>query len=107
MSRPALELADIIRHYGGQFEQDYKPLGHHSRVLNAIAKCRTSALGGHMDACDHCGHERISYNSCRNRHCPKCQGTNRERWILARQQDLLPITYLYPSEGGHIVKFLD
>ena len=95
MSRPALELADIIRHYGGQFEQDYKPLGHHSRVLNAIAKCRTSALGGHMDACDHCGHERISYNSCRNRHCPKCQGTNRERWILARQQDLLPVTYFH------------
>lgn len=95
MSRPEYELADIIRQYGGQFGREYEPLSQHKRVLNAIAKCRTAALGGHVDACDQCGHERISYNSCRNRHCPKCQGTNRERWILARQQDLLPTTYFH------------
>jgi hypothetical protein len=70
-------------------------LPHHRRVLEAIAQCRTAALGGHVDACDSCGHERISYNSCRNRHCPKCQGTNRERWIAARQQDLLPVPYFH------------
>ena len=67
----------------------------HQRTLNAIAQCRTAALGGHVDRCDGCGHERISYNSCRNRHCPKCQGTNRERWILDRQKDLLPVPYFH------------
>ena len=95
MNRPVFELADIVRQYGGQFEQEYEPLGQHKRVLNAIAKCRTAALGGHVDGCDHCGHQRISYNSCRNRHCPKCQSTNRERWILARQEDLLPTSYFH------------
>jgi hypothetical protein len=93
--RPQHELADIIRQYGGQFDREHEPLGQHKRVLSALAKCRTAALGGHMDTCDRCGHERLSYNSCRNRHCPKCQGTNRERWILARQQDLLPVTYFH------------
>jgi len=64
-------------------------------VLNAIEHCRTDYFGGHIDRCDACAYERISYNSCRNRHCPKCQGTNRERWILARQDDLLPCTYFH------------
>ena len=67
MSRPVYELADIVRQFGGQFERDYQPLQQHKRVLNAIAKCRTAALGGHVDGCDHCGYQRISYNSCRNR----------------------------------------
>jgi hypothetical protein len=93
--RPAHELADVIRLYGAQFIQQHNPLKHHQRTLSAIAKCRTPALGGHVDRCDGCGHERISYNSCRNRHCPKCQGTNRERWILDRQKDLLPVPYFH------------
>lgn len=93
--RPQLELADVIRLYGEQFIQQHKPLKQHLRTLNAIAKCRTAALGGHVDRCDGCGHERTSYNSCRNRHCPKCQGTNRERWIMERQKDLLPVPYFH------------
>lgn len=93
--RPVCELADVVRMFGEQFEQQHQPLQQHKRVLNAIAKCRTAALGGHVDLCDHCGHQRISYNSCRNRHCPKCQGTNRERWILDRQHDLLPVPYFH------------
>jgi hypothetical protein len=93
--RPVFELADVVRKFGGQFEQHFHPLQQHKRVLNAIVKCRTAALGGHVDQCDQCGHQRISYNSCRNRHCPKCQGTNRERWIHDRQQDLLPVPYFH------------
>jgi predicted Zn-ribbon and HTH transcriptional regulator len=95
VSRPKLELADVIRLHGEQFIQQHNPLKQHLRTLNAILKCRTSALGGHVDRCDGCGHERISYNSCRNRHCPKCQGTNRERWIVDRQKDLLPVPYFH------------
>lgn len=93
--RPSHELAGVIRLYGEQFIQQHKPLKQHLRTLNAIAKCRTAALGGHVDQCDGCGHERIAYNSCRNRHCPKCQGTNRERWIMERQKDLLPVPYFH------------
>lgn len=92
---PAHELADIVRQYGDAFIDQYLPLKQHLRVLNAIRKCRTAALGGHVDRCDACSHERYSYNSCRNRHCPKCQGTNRERWILDRQKDLLPVPYFH------------
>lgn len=93
--KPSHELADVVRLFGERFTAQHKPLGQHRRVLNAIGKCRTAALGGHVDACDKCGHQRISYNSCRNRHCPKCQGTNRERWILERQKDLLPVSYFH------------
>jgi tRNA(Ile2) C34 agmatinyltransferase TiaS len=64
-------------------------------VLNAIARCRTAALGGHRDQCDHCGHQTSSYNSCRNRHCPKCQTNAREKWLTARQQELLPVSYYH------------
>lgn len=95
LSKPLCELADVVRIFGDRFEQLHHPLKQHKRVLNAIAKCRTPALGGHVDVCDHCAHQRISYNSCRNRHCPKCQGTNRERWILDRQKDLLPVPYFH------------
>lgn len=93
--KPAYELADVVSMFGEEFERQLHPRNQHKRVLNAIAKCRTAALGGHVDQCDQCGHQRISYNSCRNRHCPKCQGTNRERWILARQDDLLPVSYFH------------
>lgn len=99
----AYELAEIINTCRNNFQQKYQPLKEHLRVLNALSKCRTAALGGHIDRCEDCHHQRISYNSCRNRHCPKCQGTNRERWIMARENDLLPTTYFHlvftlPSE---------
>jgi hypothetical protein len=97
MSRPPLEVADIIRAAGEVFiEQN----GHwlrwkHLKVLRAIERCRTAALGGHLDECIRCGHRAISFNSCRNRHCPKCQTAARDRWIAARQRDLLPTRYLH------------
>ena len=65
------------------------------RTLDAIRRCRTASLGGHVDLCTSCGHVRISYNSCRNRHCPKCQQVQRERWIQAREAELLPATYFH------------
>ncbi|MCZ2460565.1 MAG: IS91 family transposase [Chitinophagales bacterium] len=95
MHKPVHELADIIQQYKTSFTQKHQPLKQHVSVLNALEKCRTAALGGHVDQCDGCGHLRISYNSCRNRHCPKCQTTNKERWILARQQQLLPVSYFH------------
>lgn len=93
--KPAFELADVVRLHGERFIAKHHPLGQQLRVLNAIRKCRTAALGGHLDKCRACNHQRISYNSCRNRHCPKCQGTNRERWIMDRELDLLPVTYFH------------
>lgn len=95
MNKPGHELAAVIRQYKTTFIAKHQPLKQHLSVLNAIEKCRTAALGGHVDACDSCGHMRISYNSCRNRHCPKCQGTNSEQWIAAQQQQLLPVTYFH------------
>lgn len=93
--RPAHELAQIIDFYGGDYITQHSPNGYVQRILHAIQICRTSALGGHVDACEACGHVRISYNSCRNRHCPKCQNTQREAWIEARKQDLLPASYFH------------
>lgn len=95
MQRPVQELAAIIRQYKTSFTEKHGPLKQHLSVLNALEKCRTASLGGHVDQCDSCGHVRISYNSCRNRHCPKCQQTNKERWVLARQQQLLPVSYFH------------
>lgn len=88
-------MAQIIRDYGDDFVQKHQPLKHHQRVLNALKICRTAELGGHVERCDKCNHERISYNSCKNRHCPKCQNTNREKWILARKADVLDCTYFH------------
>lgn len=95
MSKPQYELAQVIGDYGEAFIAKYAPLKQHVSVLNAIQKCRTAALGGHVDVCDSCAHVRISYNSCRNRHCPKCQGINRERWIAAQEAKLLDATYFH------------
>ena len=95
MSRPSHELAEIISLYGADFEQKYPPTQQQRNVLTKLSECRTSPLGGHVDACDNCGTIRISYNSCRNRHCPKCQATNRERWIQAREEDLLDVSYFH------------
>jgi hypothetical protein len=93
--RPAFELAQVIQRFGKEFEAKYSPNGYVQRTLSALERCRTSDLGGHKDKCDKCGHIRISYNSCRNRHCPKCQNTQREAWIEDRKQDLLPVPYFH------------
>src|SRR5215472_7041967 len=98
MSRPPLEVADIIRSAGAAFsERNRSWIGwKHVKVLLAIARCRTAALGGHVDECTRCGHRAtISFNSCRNRHCPKCQTAAREQWIAARQKELLPTRYMH------------
>jgi hypothetical protein len=93
--RPAYELAQVIDGFGDAFIHAYSPNTYVERILAAIKSCRTSILGGHKDRCDTCGHIRISYNSCRNRHCPKCQNTQREAWIGDRKQDLLPVPYFH------------
>ncbi len=95
MSKPQYELAQVIGDYGEAFIAKHAPLKQHVSVLDAIQKCRTAALGGHVDVCDSCAHVRISYNSCRNRHCPKCQGINRERWIATQEAKLLNATYFH------------
>ncbi len=95
MAKPTHELATIIKDYKYSFIKKHQPLKFQLRTLNAIEICRTEKLGGHIDKCQTCDHLRISYNSCRNRHCPKCQVTNKERWIQAREKDLLPITYFH------------
>src|SRR5271157_438010 len=97
MSRPPLEMADIVRCAGQSFlDRSRRWMNwQHQKVLLAIARCRTAALGGHRDQCSHCGHSVISYNSCRNRHCPKCQGNARHRWLQARQRELLPTSYVH------------
>lgn len=86
------EVADVIRH------TDLQKLNlcvHQEKTLRALTQCRTAALGGHVDACDSCGNVSISYNSCRNRHCPKCQGHKRVEWVQKREQDLLPCSYYH------------
>jgi Putative transposase/Transposase zinc-binding domain len=98
MGRPLLEVADLIRSAGTAFiERNRLWLRwQHIKVLRAIRRCRTAALGGHLDECTRCGHRAaISYNSCRNRHCPKCQTSARERWIATRQRELLPTRYVH------------
>jgi Putative transposase/Transposase zinc-binding domain len=97
MSRPPWEVADVIYRGGCRFLNRYRHMltWPQVKVLNAIARCRTASLGGHRDQCDRCGHQTLSYNSCRNRHCPKCQTNARDRWLRARQQELLPVTYYH------------
>lgn len=91
-----MEVADILHAQGDAFIEQHPWLSaQHRSVLRAIARCRTAALGGHLDRCDTCGHQAISYNSCRNRHCPKCQAQARERWLHAREQDLLDVPYVH------------
>jgi hypothetical protein len=106
---PALEVADIFRRHGEAFRQAHA--GHlggvERRVMGAITACRTAALGGHVEQCDDCGTTRITYNSCRNRHCPKCQGLARLQWLAARQAELLPVPYFHvvftlPAQAGEI-----
>jgi Putative transposase/Transposase zinc-binding domain len=97
MIRPTLEVADIIRAQGEGFIARTRSwlTWPQRKVLHAIARCRTAALGGHRDRCVRCGHRAISYNSCRNRHCPKCQTGARNRWLAERSKELLPVRYVH------------
>ena len=105
MTRPAYEIADVFRRYGSTFQATYArllgPL--HLLALKALAACRTSQLGGHVLECNRCGHRQQAYNSCQNRHCPKCQASARGKWFEDRARDLLPVEYFHvvftlPSE---------
>jgi hypothetical protein len=111
MRRPALEVADIFRDHGAAWREANR--GHLTldqlKVMSAIERCRTAALGGHVGRCENeaCGHTVIAYNSCRNRHCPKCQGAASRRWLAEREAELLPVPYFHvvytlPSELRHI-----
>ena len=95
--RPALEVADILRRHGDAFRiaQHGRLLPDQRRVMAAIEACRTATLGGHVEQCDDCGMVRVAYNSCRDRHCPKCQGLARAQWLADRQADLLPVPYFH------------
>ncbi len=97
MARPGLEVADIFRDHGAAWRR--ANTGHVSlgqlKVMAAIERCRTAALGGHVERCEACAHTRIAYNSCRNRHCPKCQGAAAKDWLAARQAELLPVPYYH------------
>jgi Transposase zinc-binding domain/Putative transposase len=97
VSRPVLEVADILRRHGDAYRKDNA--GHLSRgqrkVMVAVRACRTAALGGHVERCGDCGHSQIAYNSCGNRHCPKCQASAARDWLQARQADLLPVEYFH------------
>ena len=97
MGASALEVADIVRQLGPSYQQAHAGALSRGqrRVLGAITRCRTAALGGHVEQCNHCGHQRIAYNSCRDRHCPKCQSLVRAQWLADRQADLLPVDYFH------------
>jgi hypothetical protein len=97
MSRPPLEVADLIRAAGDGFLDRSRKwfTWLHLKILTAIVRYRTAALGGHVDECSRCGHRAISFNSCRNRHCPKCQVNARDRWLAARSRELLPTPYVH------------
>jgi len=97
VGRPKLEVADVFHHHGARWRRTNA--GHVSlaqlQVMSAIEQCRSAALGGHVERCEDCGHSRIAYNSCRNRHCPKCQGAAATDWLAARETDLLPVGYFH------------
>jgi predicted RNA-binding Zn-ribbon protein involved in translation (DUF1610 family) len=97
MTRPAVEVADILRVQGQRFLDRYRASFDFQQLkaFRALQNCRTAALGGHLDACPQCGFQAISYNSCRNRHCPKCQAQARDRWLAAREQELLTTSYFH------------
>ena len=97
MFRPKLEVADIFRDHGAAWRA--ANAGHLSldqlKVMSAIERCRTAALGGHVERCEKCAHTLIAYNSCRNRHCPKCQGAAARQWLAEREAELLPVPYFH------------
>jgi putative transposase/transposase-like zinc-binding protein len=93
--RPPWEVADVLRHYGDSYCAAYRVPPSHHKVMHDILVCRTAALGGHAEQCPQCGFERYAYNSCRNRHCPKCQTLTKAQWVADRQADLLPVPYFH------------
>jgi hypothetical protein len=93
--RPRLEVADIFRSASGAFRDRYAPTPEQRKVIAAIQQCRTAKLGGHLDVCSTCGHQRPAYNSCRNRHCPKCQALAQARWIEKRSERIIPTKYFH------------
>lgn len=97
MERPKLEVADVFRRYGAAYRKKHGASMSipQRRVMTAIELCRTAALGGHLERCDECGHERNCFNSCRDRHCPKCQSLARAQWIQDRQSELLDVPYFH------------
>ena len=101
--RPRFDIADIVRQHRPALEAEVPLTLAQRKVLSAMALCRTAMLGGHVDVCRSCGFERPAYNSCRNRHCPKCQALRQEKWIAARTERLLPVRHFHvvftlPSE---------
>ena len=104
------EVADILREHIAEYQETYPLLPEQYKIVHNLLSCRTAVLGGHVEKCDHCGTERIFYNSCRNRHCPKCQHMPRERWLEERKAELLPISYFHnvftlPHDLNPIVLF--
>lgn len=95
MARPKHEVAEIIHRFRADLEKQYELPVQVKKTLTVLGQCRTAAMGGHVSVCTDCGSESISYNSCRNRHCPKCQTVNKERWIVARESELLPVPYYH------------
>jgi hypothetical protein len=97
VTRPHIEVADVIRAHADEFLDAYGETTspEQRRVLIDLSRCRTAALGGHVEECDRCGHQQIAYNSCRNRHCPKCQATEAARWVEDQAADLLPVEYFH------------
>ncbi len=95
MSAHRPEVADVIRKCGARYAEAYACPAQHQRILRDLSRCRTGALGGHKNKCDHCGHEEIAYNSCRNRHCPKCQASARAQWLEDQESDLLQVPYFH------------
>jgi hypothetical protein len=93
--RPLHEVADVLNAHWNKVTSNGQFNTWQLRTLHALRRCRTAAMGGHIESCDNCGHIRISYNSCRNRHCPKCQAVQREQWIAAREAELLPVSYFH------------
>src|SRR5271169_3730681 len=94
-ARPPLEVADILRAHGDAYRATHPVSTAQAAVLRHLVTCRTAALGGHVDACGQCGFTRVSYNSCRDRHCPKCQAVKRAEWLEKRLQRLLPVAYFH------------
>jgi hypothetical protein len=95
MEARGAEIATVIQNFLPELHRQHPLSGHHLRTLHALQICRTEAMGGRVEHCEHCGHEQIVYNSCRNRHCPKCGNIDRERWLVEREADLLPVNYLH------------
>ena len=95
MGKAALEVADIFRTHGARYREQHRMPVYQHKLMRAIECCRTAALGGHVERCGHCAHQRISYNSCRNRHCPKCQNLARAKWLERRKGELLPVEYFH------------